>query len=189
MLRITGGRLKGRKLLTQKGKATRPTLEKTREAIFNTLQSRYDLERYEAYDLFAGSGALGFEAFSRGASGTIFIETNKKNRSLILANIKDLSLEKHCRVLLEDAVRWLKRQKWSGEPKLFLIDPPYESRLAQQTVDSLASRDDIPVQSLMVLETARDWQVAYPDNFSVFSQKQFGKTRLDFIEIQSASEK
>ncbi len=189
MLRITGGRLKGRKLLVGSGKSVRPTLEKTRETVFGVLQSRYNLGLFEAYDLFAGSGALGFEAFSRGSDGSVFLEKDKRSCALIRENIKRLSLEAHCRVLFQDSVQWLQRQKWKGGPKLFLLDPPYETNLAQKTIHFLNLQSEQLIGSIIVVETGKTHRIFYPDNFLVFSQKQFGRTQLNFLEIQSTGER
>ncbi len=183
MLRITGGNFKGRKLLSPKGKGTRPTLEKTREAIFNILNSRYELSNYSSYDLFAGSGALGFEAFSRGSNDVIFLDNNKQNCHFITQNIKQLALKKHCSVLFRDAVGWMKSYDWKKTPALFLLDPPYNTDLAQQIIDLLKLRRDILTGSLIVIETDKNHQLSYPPEFVIFQQKVYGKTRLDFIEI------
>lgn len=187
MLKITSGKLKGRKLLTARGIVARPTLEKTRAAIFDTLQSRFCLKHYVVYDLFAGSGALGLEAFSRGASKARFFESDRRTFVLLLKNIKNLSLENWCEVLFEDAIKWLKRQTWDITPKLFLLDPPYDTTLAQQAIDILSRQKKFLLNSLIVLETEKEHEVRLPNDFFVFRRKQFGKTRLDFIEVQTES--
>jgi len=185
LLRIISGKLKGRKLRTLKGQSTRPTLEKTRETIFNILQSRLDLTRYEAYDLFAGSGALGFEAFSRGADQVTFIENNRASYTLLKSNIDSLSLSNHCSTTFIDAIRWIKSANWTGKSKLFLLDPPYQSDLLQSVINELGRSPDIPENSAIVLETEKQKEISYPDHFQLFRQKMFGKTRIDFIEIRS----
>ncbi len=184
LLRIISGKLKGRKLQTLKGLTTRPTLEKTRETIFNILQSHYDLSSFEAVDLFAGSGALGFESYSRGVKNVTFIEIDRSCQKLLKSNVEHLLLAKYCSIIMIDAKRWLKRVQWIGDPQLFLLDPPYQSDLAQAVVDILACDTRIPALSIIVLETEKEKEMIYPKHFQLFRKKVIGKTRIDFIEIQ-----
>lgn len=188
LLRIVSGKFRGRKLRTIKGQSTRPTLDKTRETIFNILQSHCDLSSYEAFDLFAGSGALGFEALSRGAERVVFTEINRACISLLKSNIQTLSIEKQCAVYSTDAVKWIGRSRWAGGPKLFLLDPPYQSNLAQKVVDLLGRCDTIPGGSIIVLETLKEKSIAYADHFQPFRQKILGKTRVDFLEIETPAD-
>jgi len=187
LLRIVSGKLKGRRLRTLDGQTARPTLEKTRESIFNSLQSRYNLSDFEALDLFAGSGALGFEAFSRGAEKVVFTEIDRSWFTLLQSNIQLLSLAGHCSAHLTDALRWLRKAKFAKRPLLFLLDPPYQGDLAQQTLDLLQNRRDIPENSIIVLETSRDKELAYADHFHVFREMTVGRTRVDFMEIEPAA--
>lgn len=188
LLRIISGKLKGRKLQTLKGLTTRPTLEKTRETIFNILQSRFKLELYEVFDLFAGSGALGLEAYSRGASRVFFIETDRRCYKNLKSNIETLSLTNYCSIFLNDATEWIRSHQWSSKPKLFLLDPPYKSDLAQKVIHTLSQREQNLDRSIIVLETEKEKQMLYPQHFQLIKQKIFGKTRIDFIEILSKSD-
>jgi len=183
LLRIVSGKLKGRKLRTLKGMTTRPTLEKTRETIFNILQSRFKLETFEAFDLFAGSGALGFEAYSRGVSRVHFLEIDRQCYDILKTNIQTLSLNDHCSIFLNDATKWIVNRRWDSRPKLFLLDPPYKSDLAQKTIHALSQIEQMQGQSVIMLETEREKQMVYPEHFQLIRQKIFGKTRIDFIEI------
>lgn len=185
LLRIISGKLRGRKLKTLKGSHTRPTLEKTRETIFNILQSRCNLVLFEAIDLFAGSGALGFEAYSRGVKRVVFIDNDRSCQTLLKTNVDQLSLAGHCSIILIDAKRWLKEVKWAGDPVLFFLDPPYKSDLAQAAVDILGQDTGVPIESIIVIETEKGKALDYPEHFQLFRQKFFGKTRIDFIEIQT----
>ncbi len=183
MLKITSGQIKGKRLKTQKGCQTRPTLEKTRDALFNVLQSRYQLEEFEAYDLFSGSGALGFEAYSRGVPKVFFFENNRQSYHLINENINALSLRSSCIAYHTDSLQWLRKQKWQSGQKLFLVDPPYNSQLAQETIKALAAKTNSLTNNVLVIETEKNVAFNYPESFHLFQQKKFGKTRLDFIEF------
>ena len=181
MLRIVGGKYKGRKLLTPKGLDTRPTLEKTREIIFDIISSRYSLENFEAVDLFAGSGAMGFEALSRGVKNVTFVEISKANCRLIHNNIKKLDAENTCQICPQDAIKWIQQHDWSKYANLCFLDPPYESELNQQAINILGNTRLQLDESLFVLETNKDHQIFYSDKFKLFRQKIAGRTKLDFL--------
>jgi len=143
---------------------------------------------FEAFDLFAGSGALGFEAYSRGVARVQFLETDRQCFKVLKSNIQDLLLTNHCSIFLKDATHWVKSGRWSGRPKLFLLDPPYKSDLAQNIIQTLGQETLMPAHSVIVLETEKDKQIDFPDHFQLIKQKIIGKTRIDFIEILSQSE-
>jgi 16S rRNA (guanine966-N2)-methyltransferase len=183
LLRIVSGKYRGRKLSSPKGKETRPTLEKTREIIFNTISSRYSLDHFVAVDLFAGSGAMGFEALSRGAKSVIFVDISKSNCRLIQRNIDKLGVGNDCRIFNADAIKWLEVNKWGEDPKMFFLDPPYQTKLGQQVFDLLGNTKYQINDSLLVLETDKDHALSFTDIFKIFRQKTVGKTRLDFFNI------
>ncbi len=185
MIRISGGRLKGRQIATLKGSDTRPTLAKTRDAIFNVLSSRYELADFEAYDIFASSGALGFEAYSRGIEHVVLIDRNPKVVSLLKKNIDKLSLSQCFKVICDDAIQWIKCAHWQKTPKLFLIDPPYQTDLVNRVVAAIDNHSHSPDGSVLVIETNKKQQYDIPDHFTRFKQKVYGQTRLDFIEIEN----
>lgn len=121
-MRITGGALRGRRLLAPRG-ATRPTSERTREALFNLLAARTDLGGARVLDLFAGSGALGLEALSRGAAHATFAERARPALAAIRSNVASLGLEAQCTILRADALRILAAPAPAFD--LILADPPY----------------------------------------------------------------
>jgi len=183
LLKITGGNLKGRRLKTLKGFQTRPTLEKTRQAMFNTLSSRYDLKAFEAFDLFAGSGALGFEAVSRGAVKATFLDRDPACIAVIKANAEALQLQTDCQIICQETIRWLKQQAWDRRPRLFLVDPPYNTPLAQGVVDLLALYAPVLSDSILMLETAITARLGTPPVYRLIRDKCFGHTRLTLLEM------
>jgi len=183
LLRIVSGEYKGRKLFAPKGSKTRPTLEKTRETVFDVLTSRYHLDEYEAIDLFAGSGAMGFEALSRGVCSAIFVELDRKICRLIKTNINRLGVEERSEVVDRDVLKWIPKFKWTDCPKVFFLDPPYKTELGQQAVDLLSNQLSYPAGCLLVIETHKNMQYRYAENFEVFRQKYIGNTRLDFVKF------
>lgn len=183
MIRIVSGRLKGRQLFTQKGPHTRPTLSKTRDAIFNMLVSRFDLDKFDVFDLFAGSGALGFEAYSRGCNAVSFIENNQKALQLIKKNITHLKTNQYCFPIFSDAIRFLKKNTWGDLKHIFLVDPPYQTELISKTISTLDLLGESMYGSIIVLETDLKTALEYPENFEVIKERKFSKTRIDLVQI------
>lgn len=134
-MRIVHGSHGGRVLRAPHGAATRPTSEKVREAIFNILP---DVEDMQVLDLFAGSGALGIEALSRGAAHATFVDQARPALAAIRGNLRDLALEDRATVLSGDAVTLAARHVPASPWQLVFIDPPYRSDLAVRAVQSLA---------------------------------------------------
>ena len=123
-MRIIAGQRRGHKFDGPRDQVTRPTSDLVREAIFNILGEA--VEGLLVVDLFAGTGALGLEALSRGAERAIFIERNRENAALIRRNIATLRYEDRAQVVLADAYRWAKSYvPTAGEPIVVFIDPPY----------------------------------------------------------------
>ena len=185
MIKVIGGRLKGRHILTYKGSTTRPTLAKTRGTIFNILNSRYYLEDFTAIDLFAGSGALGLEGYSQGVKHTYFIEKNRKAYEVLKKNIQSLTSKNETSLHCGDAIEWIVHHRFNYKQYLFLIDPPYETELAQKVINRIKHQKGISPGSVLVIEIDLEAELRYPENFKLIKQKIFNKTRLDFIEITS----
>jgi 16S rRNA (guanine966-N2)-methyltransferase len=124
MLRITGGEFRGRSIETLKTNRTRPTQAKLRQALFNSVQ--FLLPEARVLDLFAGSGALAFEALSRGAESAVLVELSRKAGQLIEKNARDLGVQNRIELVAESVERFQKAVPW--EPfNLVVADPPYEA--------------------------------------------------------------
>lgn len=124
-LRITSGRFRARALVTPAGNATRPTMERTRAAILSMITARMFLDGTRVLDLFAGSGALGFEALSRGAARLTAVETERRAVAAWTQNARTLGVDREATVLKVDALAFLDRHV--GAPfDLILADPPYD---------------------------------------------------------------
>lgn len=127
-MNIITGSARGTKLLTLEGEATRPTLQRAKEVIFSAIQ--FDLEGREVLDLFAGSGQLGLEALSRGASRAVLVDRSSEAFDVIKANAQKTHLYKNCRIVNSDYAEYLRGAKRSGAKfGLVFIDPPYSSGL------------------------------------------------------------
>jgi 16S rRNA (guanine(966)-N(2))-methyltransferase RsmD len=124
-MRIIAGRHRRKSLQAPKGYLTRPTTDRTRESLFNLVDSRMDLEGADVLDLFAGTGALGLEAVSRGAASVVFVENNAEVLKYTRRNAASLDTEEACWFIRSDVLMYLSR--YEGPPfDLVLADPPYE---------------------------------------------------------------
>ena len=134
-MRIIAGRFGSRRIEAPKGMDTRPTLDQTRESMFNVLQG--EAEGARVLDLFAGSGALGLEAVSRGASHCLFIEESAEGRGLIRTNVEAMGLQGRTKIFRRDATRL--GEVGTIQPfDLLLADPPYGKGLGEAALPSLA---------------------------------------------------
>ncbi len=170
-MRIIAGRLRRRSLSAPKGHLTRPTSDRTRESIFNLLESRLALDDADVLDLFAGTGALGLEALSRGAVAVTFVEQASQVLKYARRNADDLGVADACGFLRADAVGYLER--YSGPPyDLILADPPYD-------LDALARLPDLALphlkpHGLFVLE--HDTRLSFDDHPCLDTSRPYGRT-------------
>jgi 16S rRNA (guanine966-N2)-methyltransferase len=123
VIRVVSGEFGGRKLVVPEGLATRPTTDKVRQAVFNSLDSAGLIDDANVVDLFAGSGALGIEALSRGAASCVFVERDRAALQALRANLAALGLESRTTVVTSDVLAWVPALRGTD---LALIDPPYE---------------------------------------------------------------
>ncbi|MBX6313772.1 MAG: 16S rRNA (guanine(966)-N(2))-methyltransferase RsmD [Isosphaeraceae bacterium] len=156
-MRIIAGQRRGHKFDGPKGRTTRPTSDLVREAIFNILRDA--VEGREVLDLFAGTGALGLEALSRGAARALFVERDRDHAALIRRNLATLRFEDRGTVLLTDAYRWARAyEPPEEEPVIVFLDPPYREyekhadRL-RELLSSLIAK--LPRGSILVAESDR----------------------------------
>lgn len=153
-MRIVGGIYRGRTLITPAGEATRPTSDRAREAVFNVLEHAAwspGVRERRAIDLFAGSGALGLEALSRGAAQATFMENDRSSLATLRANIAACGAQDRCRVLAVDVLT-----APLGSPSgLVFLDPPYGAALVPQAMARLRASGWVAPCALVVAETGR----------------------------------
>lgn len=150
-MRIIAGQWRGRKLAAPPGELTRPTADRTRETLFNMLVSRLgSFEGLQVVDLFAGSGALGLEALSRGAAGCLFVEQDAFAVKAIRTNIESLAARNRC-VVQQGSVLSLGPAK--SIPDLIVLDPPYDTGAGQVALDRMLRLGWIGEATLIALET------------------------------------
>jgi 16S rRNA (guanine966-N2)-methyltransferase len=176
-VRVIGGTCRGRLLRAPPGQATRPTSDRVREAIFDVLGSLVDLEGMSVVDLFAGSGAMGIEAISRGASSAVFVEEAAPALGAIRDNLASLDIEDRARVVREDALLFLERPH---QFDLALCDPPYEFEAWDSVLGRLHA-------TLAVLESHRPVEV--PVGWEVVRNKRYGGTLVTVVRSLGAHQK
>lgn len=180
-MRVVSGDLGGRKLVTPDGSDTRPTSDRVREAMFNSLFSLDAIEGARVLDAFAGSGALGIEALSRGALHATFVETGRDALAALRENLETLQLGAQGRVVPGDALVHLERTAVEERHyDLVLLDPPYGF---DQWDELLAA---VPVGARVVIESDRE--VVVPDSWEVHRRKRYGGTVVTLATASAQGE-
>lgn len=176
-MRIISGALRGRRLDSPPGLNTRPTADRVRETLFSMLASRLgSFEGLRVADLFAGSGALGLEAISRGAAHATFVESDSKAAAIIRDNAVKLGVAEQVRVLGGSALALP-----GSEPfDLILADPPYAAGSGTAAVQAVADADWLARGGWMTVETARKERVE-PGDWSVEAEREVGRARLTIL--------
>jgi 16S rRNA (guanine966-N2)-methyltransferase len=181
-MRVVGGRLKGRNLASPSSRDIRPTADRLREAVFNILVHAYDnpVEGARVVDLFAGTGALGIEAVSRGARFALFVDNGTEARALLRNNVEALGLGGITKIFRRDATNL--GPAHPVEPfSLVFLDPPYRMRLAEKACISLRDGDWLTRDALLVVEEAKAAEFAAPEGFEELERRGYDDTEFVFL--------
>jgi len=185
-MRITAGEQRGRRLRSPKGLGTRPTSDLLRQAIFNVVGPRVTGAR--VLDLFAGTGALGAEALSRGAAEATFVEQDRSALASLRANLADLQLSGRARIVPRDALAALAALTRTGERfDCVFLDPPYAGDLARQCVETLAPGEILSENAVLLVQAFHKTDL--PERTGTLSQtwqRRYGETRLTLYLKESA---
>ena len=180
-LRIIAGELKGRKLRSVRGRKTRPTANRTREAIFNILA--FQIRDSRVLDLFAGTGAFGIEALSRGAESVVFVDVDYHSISVIKENVESLSLENRTKIFQWDLSRSLNSlESLRSAFNLIFMDPPYNENLIEPALFNLHSSQCMERGSRIIVEHSDPESILnlrLP--FEISDQRKYGKTLVSFL--------
>jgi len=178
-MRIISGQWRGRPLVAPKGDATRPTADRTREALFSMLTSRVgSFEELRFADFFAGSGALGFEALSRGAASCLFVEQDRAALDALRANAEKLGIRPDIRA---QSVMTLGLAK---EPlDLILMDPPYGTGAGCVALDKLNRLGWVSPATIISIETSKKENVEV-EGFAIDTQRDHGKARITLLRAE-----
>ena len=181
-MRIVGGEFRGRPLATPRSSAIRPTTDRTREAVFNVLAHRFaeHLDGARVLDLFAGTGALGIEAVSRGAAFTLFVDNGAEARALLRNNVEALGLGGVTKVYRRDATNL--GPVHPMEPfSLAFLDPPYGKGLAEKALVSLRDGAWLTPGALLVVEETKVSAIAVPEGFEELERRAYDDTEFVFL--------
>jgi 16S rRNA (guanine966-N2)-methyltransferase len=176
-LRITSGKLKGRFINVPKSALIRPTTQKIRQTIFNILSNKISFEAIKVLDIYAGSGALGFECLSRGAEEIHFVEKNFVIYRNLEENIKSLHAEENCKVFKMSALKF-SSQKLNSQYDLILADPPFFKDDIYNVVENILDNGYLHNQSLLIIERSIQTKQKDIDNFKVQPFKIIGDACL-----------
>lgn len=176
-MRIIAGEWRGRKLVAPQGQTTRPTADRTRETMFSMLNSRLGgFDGLRVADLYAGSGALGLEALSRGAAEAVFVETERSAIKAIDANVASLGA-KGATVRAMSAANLPMAQGFD----LIFADPPYQPGSGTMAVDAVAKAGWLSHGGWMAVETQKGEAVAPPDGWTIDAARDVGRARITLL--------
>jgi 16S rRNA (guanine966-N2)-methyltransferase len=185
-MRVVGGRLRGRTIASPASRDIRPTADRLRESLFNILMHAYGdpISGARVLDLFAGTGALGIEAISRGAAFTLFVDNGAEARALLRQNVEALGLGGVTKVYRRDATNL--GPAHPVEPfALAFLDPPYGKGLGEQALTSLRDGGWLTPQALLVVEEATAAKFAAPAGFDELERRAYDDT--EFVILRYAN--
>ena len=181
-MRVVGGKLRSRPLAGPKSNAVRPTSDRLREALFNILMHSYGdpVTGARVLDLFAGTGALGIEAISRGAAYTLFVDDGVEARALLRDNVETLGLGGVTRIFRRDATKLGPAHPIEAFSLVFL-DPPYGKSLAEKALLSAREGGWLKPNALIVVEEAADPGFNPPEGFAELERRSYDDTEFAFL--------
>ena len=163
----------------------RPSSDQLREGLFNILSALVDYESMIFLDLYAGTGALGLEALSRGAKKVVFIEASRKNMSVLKQNIESISPEQNRFDLNQDSsLHWLSGFADPGHPCVVFIDPPFSGNEYELILNRLNDLPSIRAGSLIVVESNLSREILFPDALLQLKHRRYGSVTLDILRKQ-----
>jgi 16S rRNA (guanine966-N2)-methyltransferase len=181
-MRIISGKYKGRKLISPQNGSIRPTSDKVRESIFNILEHKFgvDFTNARVCDVFAGSGAIGIEAISRGAQLVHFIEQSKDAIDLIHQNGKSLAID-----ITSFRMDATQPNKANQPYSMIFMDPPYDKGLATKAINSMLDNSWIANNALIVIEELIKVELKLPTEFTFLDKRAYGKTAVSFYQFMN----
>lgn len=182
-MRVISGKARGKKLISLEGLNTRPTLDRVKEALFNIIQ--FNVEEKDVLDLFAGSGALGIEALSRGAKTSTFCDNSRDAIQVIKTNIENTKNENNSIVINKDYS--LALNSLSKQNKIFdiiFLDPPYKTDFGIKALEAIIALNILAEDGIIILETddkKKEKEIENIKGLKVFDERKYGKVMLIFI--------
>ena len=185
MLRIIAGKFRGKKILSPKTKFVRPTSDRSKEMIFNTLHSIFKneelhMEDTTVLDTFCGTGSLGIECLSRGAKKVFFVDNSKTSISLTKKNLDTLNIKNSYQILKIDLMKKLKKEK---EINLFFMDPPYKKSILNSSLENLIKSGWLKRNAIGVVESEKSFKIKIIDKIHVIKEKIIGDSKFLFTQL------
>lgn len=181
-MRVISGSARGTNLYSLEGDTTRPTLDRVKESLFNIIQNK--LQEAVVLDLFAGSGALGIEALSRGAKRAVFCDQSRKAIQIIKQNIEKTHLQEKAEVVNEDYIKFLSHQDKKEKFDIILIDPPYAKNIATHAIEEIIKLDLLADNGIIILETdneKREKGQLEKIEINMYDIRKYGRIYLIFL--------
>jgi len=183
-MRIVGGRLRGRALAAPKSQGIRPTADRLRESLFNILTHAHadPVAGARVLDLFAGTGALGLEAVSRGAAFALFVDDGAEARALLRQNVEALGLAAVTKIFRRDATKL--GPAHPVEPfSLVFLDPPYGKGLAEKALVSVRDGGWLTPDAMLVVEEAAETEFSVPEGFTELDRRGYGDSKIVLAKL------
>ena len=188
-MRIVAGKFRGRAIAAPSHEGLRPTSDRVRESVFNILAHGipgFELTGARVIDLFAGTGALGIEALSRGAAYCLFVEDNADARALIRTNVESFGLTGETRIFRRDATDLGPAGNMESYAIAFL-DPPYGKGLAEKALAILGDGKWLQPGAIVVLEERAGVRIDFPPPYSVIDARNYGETAITFLRFEAGA--
>lgn len=180
-MRVIAGTAKGRRLRVPAGLHVRPSGARLRESAFGILEHRGAIDGARVLDLFAGTGALGIEALSRGATSLVAVEQDRAVAKLLQSNVENAGFADRTRVVVQPAERAVAQLPDGESFDLVLVDPPYREGLAQPVLERLAERGLVTPDGLVLVEHARVESLAWPETWELELERRFGDSTITLL--------
>lgn len=191
-MRIVGGELKGRIFSKKLPNGVRPTSELVRESLFNILQNLIDFESTKVLDICAGTGALGIESISRGATSCTFVESNPRVCSLIKDVLQNFKVEtNHYQVINYDATKFFHNKSIITEETKFdliFFDPPYLAEMYDKILGDISNINVLSEGGLLIVEFGHNVKFHIPDSFDILKEKKYGDSSILILESKRENE-
>jgi 16S rRNA (guanine966-N2)-methyltransferase len=187
-MRIVAGLYGGRRLLSPDNRDIRPTSDKIRGAIFNSLRSRGAVEGAYVLDGFCGTGALGFEALSQGASHCVFADSSRVSLDLARENAAALGIKNEAQFIVIDMGKYGQKSETKNKFNLVFLDPPYNKNLITPALESLDQGGCLAPDAILVVESERKFSGTFPGTYALLDEKISGETKIGFLSYAKTPE-
>jgi 16S rRNA (guanine966-N2)-methyltransferase len=182
-MKIIGGKFKGRVIEAPRGLLSRPPLAIIRESVFNVMGP--EVEGKAVLDLFSGSGSLGIESLSRGASRVHFVDASPRSAKMIRRNAESLGVTDSCVIVRDDAAGFV--QTWEGRPfDIIFVDPPFLSGKTAPVLTAMLTSAAVSRETVIIVRVHRREALEIPDSFRTFKERRFGENLVLFIAREQA---